>query len=126
MATKKSASKKKSAQEELLESHIANLDRRIWRVQEEMIEIGINIISEWLSDADGEGIFEEAVDWLLGPDGDEMLESQSGVMAFEAVKYAIYQFQNQENDEDESDDEEEDDSDNSSVYYDNVREYFNV
>ena len=127
MATKNSSPKNKLEKKELLENQISGLNRRIWNVQDEMIQLGKNIVSDWLLDADSEGIFEEAADWLIGPDGDAMLESQSGTMAYDAVKYAIYQFDNHCNDscadEEESDDV--DENDPSSFYY-NVREYFNV
>ncbi len=124
MATKKSTVKSKPAKDKLLEEHIINLDSRIWNVQDEMIQMGIDIVSEWLSDADRKNIFNKSVDWLLGSEAKEMFEAQSGVMAIESVKYAIYQFErDQENNFDEEDDEEEA---NTSKLYDDVRMFFNV
>ncbi len=124
MATKKSSVKSKPAKDKLLEEHISNLDRRIGNVQDEMIQMGIDIVSEWLSDADRKNIFNKSVDWLLGSEAKEMFEAQSGVMAIESVKYAIYQFErDQENNFDEEDDEEEA---NTSKLYDDVRMFFNV
>ncbi len=120
MATKKSAPKKKTAKEILLDDHTRDLDRRIWNVQDEMIQMGIDIVSAWLSDADSQNIFEESVDWLLGPEAQEMFESQSGVIAIESVKYAVYQFENRDEEEDEEEET------NTSKIYDDVREFFNV
>ena len=121
MATKKSAPKKKTAKEILLEDHTRDLDRRIWNVQDEMIQMGVDIVSAWLSDADSQNIFEESVDWLLGSEAQEMFESQSGVIAIESVKYAVYQFENRE-----ADDEDAEEETNASKVYDDVREFFNV
>ena len=122
MATKKSSSKNNPVKDKLLEDHVSNLDSRIWNVQDEMIRMGINIVSEWLSDADRKNIFNKSVDWLLGPEAQKMFESQSGVMAIESVKYAIYQFEReQENNLDEEDEET-----NTSKLYDDVRMFFDV
>ncbi len=123
MATKKTAPKKKSPKETLLEDHFSNFERRIEYMQDEMIEMGTNIISEWLSDADSQNIFEESVDWLLGSEAGKIFESQSGVIAIESVKYAIYQF---ERDQEDNWDEEEDEETNPSKLYDDVRAFFNV
>jgi hypothetical protein len=124
MATKKPAPTKKTAKEKLLEEHTRDLDRRMWNIQDEMIEMGNNIISVWLSDADSQNIFEESVDWILSSEAQKMFESQSGVMAIESVKCAIYQFERHREDNwDEEDNEEET---NTSKLYDDVREFFNV
>jgi len=123
MATKKTAPKKKSPKETLLEDHFSNFERRIEYMQDEMIEMGTNIISEWLSDADSQNIFEESVDWLLGSEAGKIFESQSGVIAIESVKYAIYQF---ERDRGENWDGEADEEEDASKLYDDVREFFNV
>ena len=124
MATKKSSVKSKPAKDKLLEEHISNLDRRIWNVQDEMIQMGIDIVSEWLSDADRKNIFNKSVDWLLGSEAKEMFESQSGVMAIESVKHAIYQFET--NEEDNFDEEGDEEKTNASNLYENVRTFFNV
>ena len=125
--TKKVIPKKKTSKEEHLDSYISELNRRIWNVQEEMLEQGITVISYWLSSADNVGLFNECVDWLFGSEGDKWFKSSSGTVAFDAVGYAIYQCQNSmENQDDEDEDEDEGGEDAPSNFYDNVREFFNV
>ena len=122
--TKQSEHNEEIEKKRLVEDHIKDLDRRIWNIQDEMIEMGNNIISVWLSDADSQNIFEEMVDWLLGPEAQKQFEFHSGVMAIESVKYAIYQFKTDQ--EDNWVEKEEEQGNNNSKLYEDVRAFFNV
>ena len=122
--TKQSEQNEEIEKKRLVEDHIKDLDRRIWNIQDEMIEMGNNIISVWLSDADSQNIFEEMVDWLLGPEAQKQFEFYSGVMAIESVKYAIYQFKTDQ--EDNWVEKEEEQGNNNSKLYEDVRAFFNV
>ena len=122
--TKQSEQNEEIEKKRLVEDHIKDLDRRIWNIQDEMIEMGNNIISVWLSDADSQNIFEEMVDWLLGPEAQKQFEFHSGVMAIESVKYAIYQFKTDQ--EDNWVEKEEEQGNNNSKLYEDVRAFFNV
>ena len=108
--------KKKNPKQDIYDSVENNLYRRLENVQEELIEQGKLIISEWLNDADADGHFEDAVDWLFSDAGADFFSYRKGVFAYEIASYAIDRFENEGSDDSESDEDEVDfeDSENDS------------
>ncbi|MEN3372625.1 hypothetical protein [Dechloromonas sp. ZS-1] len=110
--------------EEMNDLHSA-LHKMIWNAQEEMIEQGNYIISEWLEKADRNGEFEYAVDWLFNGEGADYIEENLDTLAFKSVHYAIerFDFRSEETDEMTLD---QDVADEPKDYYQEVRNWFNV
>ncbi|MBU3626191.1 hypothetical protein ICN48_08095 [Polynucleobacter sp. JS-Safj-400b-B2] len=94
--------------------------KRIYIFQDELLESGKNFIRYWLRDADEEGEFEEAIDWMLGADAGGLIKQNKGVFSFEIAAYAWNEFLNEE-DEDENRAGDEDAS-----IYERVRVWFDV
>ena len=126
MATKKKSSKNEQA--EKFNEISNNFYERIYRVQDELIEMGRNFISYWLQEADSDGQFNDTIDWMLSSDAEELMKNNEGVFAFQIVCYAWEKFLEGDEDWDEEVDDESDDEsgDEEETIYDKARAWFDV
>lgn len=141
MATKRKPAKTKLSKNDILSS---GFYKRAYRFQDNLLELGNSFIGEWLQDAESDGNFEEAVDWLLSEDAQKLIKSNEGVFAFDIISYALDKFlegdeeeweedggscdENEDEvaeDDDDAEEDESSDDDEEIDIYDRARDWFN-
>ena len=80
-----------------IERLVGNLDKEVWQAQEKILEQGRKIICEWLQNAEDEGGFDLAVDWLLGNSADRYFNEYREVLAVEMIRNTVQLFEIRDN-----------------------------
>ena len=76
---------------------VGNLDKEVWQAQEKILEQGKQIICRWLQNAEDEGGFYQAVDWLLGNSADRYFNDYREVLAVEMIRNTVQLFEIRDN-----------------------------
>ena len=81
----------------LSEDLIVSLDRQAWEAQASIRRQGRVLIANWLKQAQEQGQYLQAADWLLGNEADRYFHQYREVLAVAMLKDVLHEFDQREN-----------------------------
>ncbi|MEN9864285.1 MAG: hypothetical protein RLZZ601_2049, partial [Pseudomonadota bacterium] len=72
---------------------VGSLDEQVLQAQVSIFLQGKLVISKWLQTANDEGVFEEAIDWLLGNDADRYFNDNRQNLAVQMIRDVTQSFE---------------------------------
>ena len=72
---------------------VGSLDEQVLQAQVSIFLQGKFVISKWLQTANDEGVFEEAIDWLMGNDADRYFNNNRQNLAVQMIRDVMQSFE---------------------------------